>query len=395
MITRPTIPNEEFQNRREIIQDLMRKYEIDLLFFFGDDKAVFGANHTRWLTNYAPHFEPICLALTMDSQIHGATGAESEVFYANTAKSGHVHVVDEFNMPEEEYPYTKTKSFKNFIQIVVGEKNSSINRVAAIGLEHFPYWLVKLIKSHYPNLTTSKELEEEYRLIRASKSKNEILVMDYAFEIAEVGFNAGLNALAEGVAEREVAAEIEYAMRKMGSEGNGIDMIVGFGKTNTFPILTRTTFNELKRGDLALLTIAPRYEGYHGVIARPIAFGKTDSEIRRAIDVSIEASAACESALKIGSVGADVAKAGLSVLSEHKLIEFCVYSGIHSMGTSEFEPPILTSYSDFIVPENAYFSIDVPLFFAPWGGLRVETGFFVDENGANRRFSEPARYLEI
>lgn len=395
MKSKPIIPVEEFQNRKQIIQDLMRKHDIDLLLFFGDDKAVFGANHSRWLIDYAPHFEPICLALTVDSEIHGATGAESEVFYKNTAKSGFVHVVDEFNMPEEEYPYTKTKSFQNFIQTVVGENKSSIDRVAAVGLEHFPFWLVKLIKSHYPNLTTSKELEEEYRLIRASKSRNEILVMDYAFEIAEVGFNAGLNALAEGVAEREVAAEIEYAMRKMGSEGNGIDMIVGFGKTNTFPILTRTTFNVLKKGDIALLTIAPRYEGYHGVIARPVAFGQPDPEIRRAIDVAIEAGEACEAALKIGAVGADVAKAGLKVLKQHNLIEFCVYSGIHSMGTSEFEPPILTSYSDFVIPANSYFSIDVPLFFAPWGGLRVETGFFVDQNGASRRFSEPARYLEI
>ncbi len=390
----PTIPTAEFTTRKEKVQQLMQAHSIDLLFIYGDDRAVFGANHTRWLTNYAAHFEPILTVVPRTGDIHSATGAESETFYENTAKIGSIHVVNEFNMPEEEYPYTKPISFKSFIDILLQEAGTSQARIGFLGEVAFPHWLFEIISSFGFSKVAMEPFEGDYRLLRASKSEAEIAVLKYGFEIAEAGLEAGIAALKVGVSEREVAAEIEYVMRKMGSEGSGIDTIVGFGKANTFPILTRTTMNTLKAGDLALLTIAPRYEGYHGVIARPISMGPASKEIKFAIDTAIAASAASEAQLKVGAIGKDISGAGLQVLREAGLIDLCVYSGIHSVGTSEFEPPILTSVSDFILPNNSFLSIDVPLFMAPWGGFRVETGFMVSETGVTRFSKTPPAYIE-
>ena len=255
--------------------------------------------------------------------------------------------------------------------------------------------MVELITGFKFEVVDSDKFELDYRLLRASKSEAEIAVLSYGMEIAEAGLEAGINALKVGVTEREVAAEIEYVMRKLGSEGSGIDTIVGFGKANTFPILTRTTFNKLSAGDLALLTIAPRYEGYHGVIGRPIAMGEQPKEIKHAIEAAIKASNASEQMLKVGAIGRDIAKAGLDVLRAEGLIELCRYSGIHSIGTSEFEPPILTSTSDFVLPNNSFISIDVPLFMSSWGGFRVETAFLVRSNGITRLCSNPLKYIEI
>ncbi len=390
----PVIPDSEFQLRKENIQKLMQAHSIDLLFFYGDDRAVFGANHTRWLTNYAAHFEPILTVVPRQGDIHSATGAESETFYHNTAKIGSIHVVNEFNMPEEEYPYTKPISFKAFLDILLQEASTPNARIGFVGENAFPHWLAELINSFAFSKISMDKFELDYRMFRASKSAAEIAVLKYGFEIAEAGLKAGIDALAIGVSEREIAAEIEYTMRKMGSEGSGIDTIVGFGKANTFPILTRTTMNKLKVGDLALLTVAPRYEGYHGVIARPVSMGPAPKEVRFAIDSAIAASAASEAQLKVGAIGADISGAGLDVLRKAGLIDLCVYSGIHSIGTSEFEPPILTSVSNFVLPNNSFLSIDVPLFMAPWGGFRIETGFLVSDIG-NVRFSKtPPTYIE-
>ena len=120
----PTIPKSEYLIRKEKIQALMQNHGIDLIFFYGDDRAVFGANHTRWLTDYAPHFEPILIGVPVSGDIHSATGAESETFYQNTAKIGQIHVVNEFNMPEEEYPYTKPVSFKSYLDTYLRDRKS-------------------------------------------------------------------------------------------------------------------------------------------------------------------------------------------------------------------------------------------------------------------------------
>ena len=42
-----------------------------------------------------------------------------------------------------------------------------------------------------------------------------------------------LEAIDKGISDREIAAEIEYEMRKLGSEGMGIDTIIGSGKNKT------------------------------------------------------------------------------------------------------------------------------------------------------------------
>ena len=390
----PVIPATEFKQRRENLQQLMHAHSIDLLFFYGDDRAVFGANHTRWLTNYSAHFEPVLTVVPRTGEIHSATGAESETFYEYTARIGQIHVVNEFNMPEEEYPYTKPISFKSFLDILLQEAGTSQARIGFVTESSFPYWLVNLVKSFSFSQVAMDSFEADYRMMRASKSEAEIAVLKYGFEIAEAGLEAGIAALEIGVSEREVAAEIEYTMRKMGSEGSGIDTIVGFGKRNTFPILTRTTMNTLKKGDLALLTVAPRYEGYHGVIARPVSMGPAPQEVRFAIDAAISASDASEAQLKVGAIGRDISGAGLAVLRKAGLIDLCVYSGIHSIGTSEFEPPILTSVSDFVLPNNSFLSIDVPLFMAPWGGFRIETGYQISESGITRFSKTAPAYIE-
>ncbi len=128
--------------------------------------------------------------------------------------------------------------------------------------------------------------------LRSQKSASEIEVIRYAYQIAEAGFQAAVDAIQAGVTEREVAAEIDSAMRRAGSEGTGIDTIVASGP-NTRPILARSTFRRVEANDSVLLTIAPRYEGYHAAIGRLVLVGEPDKEIRRALDVAIQAQEAC------------------------------------------------------------------------------------------------------
>ena len=59
-------------------------------------------------------------------------------------------------------------------------------------------------------------------MLRAVKSNDEIEVIRYAYKIADHGMDTVYNNLREGISERALAAEAEYAMRKMGSEGLGM-----------------------------------------------------------------------------------------------------------------------------------------------------------------------------
>ena len=86
-------------------------------------------------------------------------------------------------------------------------------------------------------------------------------------------------------------------MRRLGSEGTGIDTIVASGP-DTCPILARSTFRRIEADDQVLLTIAPRYEGYHAAIGRAVFVGDPGAEIRQALEVAVKAQQACAAALR-------------------------------------------------------------------------------------------------
>ena len=371
----PTIPQAEFKARRDALRAAMAREGIGLFIAYSDDRAVFGQQHARYLFNYQPHFEPALTIVPVDGEALIATGPESDQFVLATSFCRRVRVVDLFAHADEEYPHSTIHGMADLLGSLVHG-----GRVAVAGLDALPHRAWQALRG-----ATSAEIVDGDALLmrlRAVKSPAEIAVIRHAYRIAEAGTMAALGAIASGVSEREVAAEAELAMRQLGSEGMGIDTIVAAGSERTRPILARTTTAPIRAGDHVLLTIAPRYEGYHGAIGRVAAVGEINPEIEAAVSVAIRAQDAVVSALKPGTTGASVDRIARDVCRAAGLEQYFAYSGVHSVGVVEFEPPILTSWHEEPLAPGMVFSVDIPMFGAPWGGLRIEGGYLVGPGGA-------------
>jgi Xaa-Pro aminopeptidase len=153
---------------------------------------------------------------------------------------------------------------------------------------------------------------------------------------------------------------------------------------NSRPILARSTFRRIQANELVLLTVAPRYEGYHGAIGRPVLVGDPGEEISRALETAWQAQEACFQAMQPGVEGRAVEAVGRRVVEAAGLGQYFLYSGVHSVGVIEFEPPIFGPSSPAMLQPNMVISVDIPLFNTPWGGLRIEDGFLITETGAER-----------
>jgi Xaa-Pro aminopeptidase len=82
--------------------------------------------------------------------------------------------------------------------------------------------------------------------------------------------------------------------------------------------------------------------------------------------------------------GREVEATGRKIVEEAGLGEYFLYSGVHSVGVIEFEPPIFGPSSPARLKKDMIISVDIPMFDAPWGGLRVEDGFLITDIGADR-----------
>ena len=374
----PAIPASAYPKRWEMVQSLMEREGIDLLLVYADDHATFGPAYARWLANFIVHFEPVCMLFTRKAVPVMLVGPESPAYAQMHSHIQDIRVLREFTHPDEDYPYTRLESL---IDIVSSVTNPSLcKRMAIAGRSMIPYDLFDAFQRALPGEWVT--VDEQMGGLRAVKTPEELAVITYAYQIAEAGLLAGIQAVAPGVPERHVAAEAECVMRRMGAECYGIDTMVASGP-NSSPILARTTMHEIGKDDLVLLTFAPRYEGYHAALGLPVLVGNPPDEAKRAVDAAIRAQLACAALMRDGQGCAAEAEAR-RIMGEAGLGKNFLYSGIHSVGVIEFEAPIFGPSSTAVMKENMVLSIDIPVFDGAWGGLRVEDGYIIEKSGARR-----------
>ena len=78
-------------------------------------------------------------------------------------------------------------------------------------------------------------LSNDIEAIRRCKEPEEILAVKKAMDIATRAFAAVLEKIAPGTTEKEVANELEYAMRCLGADGASFETIVASGPRAALP----------------------------------------------------------------------------------------------------------------------------------------------------------------
>lgn len=384
MTTKPTIPPEEYPRRWDQVQQMMARRGLDLVVAYADDRATFGPAHARWLANFPVHFEPVSILMPRQGPPVMLVGPESDQYALLSGRIPDVRILREFTHPDEDYPYSQIQSLAEVV-----DRPDSIRWVGLAGRGLMSYDVLAAFQAALPQAEWV-DVENAMCDLRAVKSQAELAVIRYAYQIAQVGFEAAVQTIQVGVTEREIAAEIEAAMRRAGAEGTGIDTIVASGP-HSRPILARSTFRPVQNNEIVLLTIAPRYEGYHAAIGRPVLVGQPGQEIEQALAVACQAQEACYQALRPGIEGRAVEAIGRKIVGEAGLGPYFLYSGVHSLGVIEFEPPIFGPSSAATLKQDMIISIDIPMFNAPWGGLRIEDGYLITASGAERLHQTPCR----
>ena len=383
---RPTIPSSEYPTRWKKVQAMMEAKGLDLLLAYADDRATFGAAHGRWLANFPVHFEPVIILMPRAGTPVMLVGPESDQYALLAGQIPDVRILREFTHPDEDYPYSTMQSVTE-IMTDIGVDTAEVWCVGIGGRGLMGADVLAALQVALPHVVW-QDVENDLCDIRSQKSPAEVEVIRHTYRIAEIGFQAGVDTIGVGITEREVAAEIETAMRRAGAEGTGIDTIVASGP-NARPILARSTFRPIASSELVLLTVAPRYEGYHAAIGRPVLVGDPGSAIRHALDVAVQAQQACADALRPGIEGREVEAIGRKIVADGQLAPYFLYSGVHSVGVIEFEPPIFGPSSPATLKQDMVISIDIPMFNAPWGGLRIEDGYLITANGAEPLHKTP------
>ena len=149
---------------------------------------------------------------------------------------------------------------------------------------------------------------------RVIKSANEIDLMRQAARATEAGMQAGIEAVAPGATENDVAAAMHYAMIKAGSEWPAIAPFVASGYRGAIGHATWAG-RTIEPGDIIMLELAGCLKRYHAPLMRTGFVGEPSARVREAESVVQDAFQAMVESISPGVTAAEADAAGRQVIA--------------------------------------------------------------------------------
>jgi Xaa-Pro aminopeptidase len=230
--------------------------------------------------------------------------------------------------------------------------------------------------------------------LRVVKDTDELAVMGEAALVGCRLFDGMLKFMRPGIAEIEVAAELEHQARMLGAEGMSFETIVASGARSAMPH-GRATAALLPRHGFVTLDFGIILRGYCSDMTRTVYLGKPSPEERKAYNSVLEAQENAVNAVAPGASCAEVDEAARSILRREGLGEAFTHSTGHGVGLEIHEPPrVGVGQSTRLVP-GMVVTIEPGVYLAGQFGIRIEDMVAVTQSGSQVLTPAPKALIEL
>jgi len=229
-------------------------------------------------------------------------------------------------------------------------------------------------------LRPMSKLVQELRMV---KDPTELTSIKKAAELTDVGVKAALNTIKSGVREYEVAAEMEYAMRKLGSEGTAFDTIVASGARSAFPH-GDCTDRKIRKGEFIVLDVGAKYNNYRADLTRTFMIGKPSPKQKKIYEVVKEAQQKAFEIMKAGVRTRDVDAKARKMIEKAGFGKYFVHSLGHGVGLDVHEAPLLTPESKERLKAGNVVTDEPGIYIVNYGGVRIEDTVLVHKDEAEK-----------
>ena len=231
-----------------------------------------------------------------------------------------------------------------------------------------------------------KTLEVDNRCLqelRKIKDKNEIQLLRRAAKLTSEGMRVASEVVASGMKEYEVAAEIEYAMRKQGSSGTAFETIVASGVCSAYPH-GGCSDKEIREGDFVVVDVGATYKFYRSDMTRTFVAGKPSEKQKKLYEIVRKAQTRAFEAVKPNVKAKDVDAAARKVIADAGYGEYFVHSLGHGLGLEVHEPPTLSPESKDVLAAGNVVTVEPGVYLVGYGGIRIEDTVLVGRGGGEK-----------
>ena len=225
------------------------------------------------------------------------------------------------------------------------------------------------------------------------KTPEEMGKIRKAQEITDKAFAAVLPLLRPDMKETDVAAELEYQMKKFGASDKSFDTIAVSGANSARPHGVPRPI-QLEKGFLTM-DFGCIYEGYCSDMTRTVVIGKADADMKKVYDTVLQAQLAAIEAVREGMTGEELDRIARDIIYGAGY-EGCFGHGLgHGVGLLIHEPLRISAFGKKPLEKGHVFTVEPGVYLKGKYGVRIEDMIQMTENGPLDITKSPKNLIEI
>ncbi len=236
------------------------------------------------------------------------------------------------------------------------------------------------LRSKLPATATLEPVAGWVEAHRMVKSATEIELIRQSVATNSKAFEHAVRRARPGMRERDLAAEIDRHMRRLGAEKPSFETIVAAGERSALPH-AHPTAGILQPQQLVLIDMGAFQNGYASDMTRMLFFGAPDAKVKRLYRAVLEAQLAAIDAVRPGVTTAYIDRQARRVLKAYQLDRAFVHSTGHGLGLEIHELPRIGRKDKTKLAAGMAITIEPGVYLQGFGGIRIEDTVVVTAHG--------------
>ena len=226
------------------------------------------------------------------------------------------------------------------------------------------------------------------------KDKGEIEKIRRAVRITDRAFSEILDFIRPGTRELDVAAELEYRMKKHGSSATSFETIVASGKRGALPHGIASG-KRIKKGEFVTMDFGAIFEGYTADMTRTVMVGKANKKQRQVYDLVLKAQKRAVSKARAKMRACDLDKTARDVIKRAGYGKYFGHGLGHGIGLVVHDNPAVNPTSQLRLEPGMVITIEPGVYLPNWGGVRIEDDILITPRGCQNLTKSEKNLIEL
>jgi Xaa-Pro aminopeptidase len=367
-------PVDEYARRVDGLRQAMAKNGLDYLLVYSNPSCV---GPVRYIANFDSHFGNTIVVVPQDGDLCLVTDS---VMHSEPMHTG-IWMTWIKDVRAGNHPATvrTAKNIVDFVVEVLKENRLEAGRGGLVSARWFTYGFMDRFGDLLPG-NGLVPADPVFESVRCIKSDLELAALRMSAKYASIGQNTAFGKATPGMTEKELRAEVVYAMLKAGGDTTIAALTSGprSGLKHADP-----SDRCIEEGDMLFADLCAPHQGYMSDVARTGVVGKANDQQRKMLETALEMRNRVVEAVKPGARICDLQRIAEGIAERRGLADYYYPTGFgHGIGTSVVESPILFPDSEAPLEENMVFSVEPMIVIEGVGTAVFEDMILVTSDGS-------------